>query len=97
MIKLTEVCELLSASSAAKRKYTLREVYINPEHVVSLHEASSYEQKLSEGLLPAGLDQRQRFTRLTLNRGMSGLDVVVVGPPEMIEDSLKRARGVLHG
>jgi hypothetical protein len=97
MIKLTEVCELLNAASAPKRKYTLREIYINPEHIVSLHEASSYAQKLVEGQLPPGLDQRQRFTRLKLNQGHTGLDIVVVGSPDIIQNSLGREREVLHG
>ena len=97
MIKLIEVCELVSAANTSKRKYTLREVYINPEHIVSLHEAFSYEQKLLEGMLPEGLDQRQKFTRLTLNRGTAGLDIIVVGEPNMIENDLQKERKILHG
>ena len=91
MIKLIEVCEILNASKGPDRKYTLREIYVNPEHIISLREASSYEQKM-----PEDLDPRQRFTRLMLNRGQTGSEIIVVGAPEMIEDKL-RMRGVLHG
>jgi len=96
MIKLVEICEILNASKGLKRKYTLREIYINPEHVVSLRAATAYKQKLAENVMPKDLDSRQEFTRLMLNRGQSGLEVIVVGAPEVIENKL-RLRGVLHG
>jgi len=96
VIKLIEVCEILNASKGPDRKYTLREIYVNPEHIISLREASSYEQKIVEGIMPEDLDPRQRFTRLMLNRGQTGSEIIVVGAPEMIEDKL-RMRGVLHG
>jgi len=96
MIKLVEICEILNASKGLKRRYTLREIYVNPEHVVSLRAATAYKQKLAENAMPKDLDSRQEFTRLMLNRGQSGLEVVVVGAPEVIENKL-RIRGVLHG
>jgi len=88
MIKLVEVCELLSASK--KQAYTLREVFVNPEHVVSLREESTIRHKLLEGSLPEGLDERQQFTKVILNRGQLGLDIIVVGSPQVIESKLQR-------
>jgi len=55
---------------------------------------------LTEGYLPEGLDQRQRFTRIYLDRGQTGIDIVVVGDPEVIQADLKKAKSnkeVLHG
>jgi len=100
MIKLIEVCEQLKASNSYQRRYTLREIFINPKHVVALREESSYTQKLEEGLLPEELDSRQQFTRLTLDRGQSGLDVIVIGAPHLVESKLResgRAKNVLKG
>ena len=97
MIKLIEVCELLNASNSSKQKYMLREIFINPKHIIALREEPNYKQKLLEKELPKELDMRQEFTRLTLNRGHSGLDIVVVGLPILIEEKIKGARHVLHG
>jgi len=98
MIKLVEVCEMINASSSSQRIYTLREIYVNPKHIVSLREESTFQQKLAEGKMPEGLDTRQGFTRVTLDRGQSGLDVIVVGQPSIIESKLKGVkRELLHG
>jgi len=97
VIKLIEICEMLHSSSAVSQKYTLREIYINPEHIISLREEPTYKQKLLEGKLPDDLDSRQEFTRVALNRGHSGLEVVVVGAPAAIKSKLKKEKEVLHG
>ena len=98
MIKLVEICESLSAAVEPQKSYILREIYVNPKHVISLREENSYKQKLAEGKLPDKLDSRQCFTRVTLDKGHSGLDVVVVGAPSLIESKLNRGeRELLHG
>ena len=98
MIKLVEVCALLKASKSAQQQFTLREIFINPKHVVALRAEPAYLQKLKEGRLPEELDSRQQFTRLTLDRGQAGLDVIVVGPAHMIESKLRGngEKQVLH-
>ena len=98
MIKLVEVCEVANASNSTQKSYTLREVYVNPKHVVSLREEHSYQQKLMEGEMPEGLDLRQGFTRVTLDRGQTGLDIIVVGPPHIVETKLEHnKKELLHG
>ena len=98
MIRLVEVCEVLNASNTSRQKYTLREVYINPKHVVSLREERNYKQKLEEGMLPENLDLRQQFTRLTLDKGHTGLEMIIVGAPQLVEQKLQgEARDVLLG
>ena len=97
MIKLIEVCELLRATNGSQKSYTLREIYVNPKHVISLREETSYKQKLAEGQLPDELDSRQSFTRITLDKGNSGLDVVVVGTPGIIESKFNNKKELLHG
>jgi hypothetical protein len=98
MIRLVEVCEILNASNTSRQKYTLREVYVNPKHVVSLREERNYKQKLEEGKLPEELDMRQQFTRLTLDKGSTGLEIVIIGAPQLVEQKLQgEGRDVLLG
>ena len=98
MVKLVEVCEKINASNSTQKSYTLREVYVSPEHVVSLREEHSFKQRLKEGVLPDSLDSRQGFTRITLDRGQTGLDIIVVGVPSIVEDKLQGGRReLLHG
>ena len=98
MIQLVEVCELLTASKNAKQRFTLREIYVNPKHIISLREDSNFERKLSEGVLPPELDGRQRFTRLTIDKGNAGLEIVVVGTPGAVAEKMRSTdRGLLQG
>jgi hypothetical protein len=98
MIQLIEVCELLKASKNSTQKYTLREVYVNPKHVISLREDGNFKRKLNEGALPSNLDDTHNFTRVTLDKGQTGLEMVVVGTPHTIEIKLRGGpRELLHG
>ena len=70
-------------------KYGLREVFINPSHVVCIRPEDVLKNKmLTEGAYPEGLHEEQGFTRLYLNRGQVGLDMVVVGSAEVVEAKL---------
>ena len=91
MIQLIEVCELSSASKNIKQRFTLREVYINPKHIISLREDMNFKQKLNEGQLPEGLNGEQRFTRVAIDKGHTGLEIIVVGHPTIIEAKMKGA------
>ena len=77
MIQLIEVCELSTASKNSQQRFTLREVYVNPKHVISLREDARFKQKLNEGVLPPDLDERQKFTRVTIDKGNAGQEIVV--------------------
>lgn len=92
LVTLTEVVANNAnhyGSSVATRTYTLREVTINPQHVICLREDSTMPNRLTEGSLPEGIDQRQRFTKVILDKGQSGLELVVVGSPNQISEKLK--------
>ena len=89
IIKLVEIFENSGASNRAFTSYSLREVYINPNHVVCLREDLSMKRKLEADMLPEDMNPDQQFTRVSLNRGHSGIDLVVVGPPGAIESKLK--------
>ncbi len=77
--------------------FSLREVYVNPEHVVCLREDGAAKKHLSEGRLPDELDDRQIFTKIHLNRGQSGIDITVVGDPNIVEEKLKSQKALLRG
>ena len=77
--------------------YALKEVFINPEHVVCLRADDLTRQQLHENKLPDELDKRQEFTRIQLNRGHNGLDLIVVGAPSLVEQKLKMPQQILHG
>jgi len=88
MVKLVEVCKTLN-------NYSLQEIYINPEHVVAIRSDNKTREALVEGRLPPGLSQGQSFTTLYLDRGQTGIDVVVVGCAEAIREKLGVVRRTL--
>ena len=91
MVKLVEVYE-------NSKGYVLREVYVNPKHVVSLREDSRLRSKLEEGILPAELRTEHVFTKMTLDKGTTGLEIIVVGPPSTVESKLRsNGRELLNG
>ncbi len=83
MVKLVEIVQTF------KDQYKLREIFINPVHVVYLREDITMSTRLTEGKLPDGLDTRQTFTKLQVHNGTTGSEFVVVGPPSIIENKLK--------
>ena len=89
MIQLVEVCQLSTASKNTRQQFTLREVYVNPKHVISRREDARFGEKLNEGMLPPELDERQKFTRVTIDKGNAGQEIVVVGPPSIIEAKMR--------
>ena len=86
-IKLVELYEQ-PTQRQTKDKWTLREVVVNPDYVVCLRPDARATVLLREGNLPDGLDARQEFTKIQMNRGTGGLDIVVVGAIGIIEDKL---------
>ncbi len=81
-IKFVEVYN--SGRGTGRHAYSLRSVYINPSHVVCLREDGDTTRLLEEGRLPDGLDDRQSFTRVSINKGTYGQDIVVIGPVEEV-------------
>ena len=95
LVKLTEVCQ--NKALTTKQSYSLREVFVNPEHVVMIREEARMRQLNEQGLLPDGLKTEHRFTKLTINRGHTGTEIVVVGAPDVVENSLNSRQQLLRG
>ena len=101
LVTLTEVVSNNAnhyGSSVANKVYTLREVTVNPAHVICLREDASMTNHLTEGRMPEGMDTRQRFTRVILDRGQAGLELTVVGDPNQVTEKLRLStRELLRG
>ena len=96
LVKFTEVCSHGTLTTTSE--YTLREVFVNPEHVVMIREDARIRQLNESGNLPSGLDTNHRFSKLTINRGQMGSEIIVVGAPDAVEGKLKHSRrSVLRG
>ena len=95
LIRLTEVHH--NSTLTTKSEYTLREVFVNPEHVVMIREEIRMKQLQENGRLPNNLNDAHRFTKLTINRGHTGTEIVVVGAPDIIEKTLNNNKQLLRG
>ena len=83
MVRLIEVYKNSTST------YTLREVFINPKHVVSLREDDRVKGKLNEGAFPADFSGDHRFTRVVLDKGNAGTELIVVGTPSTIQEKIR--------
>ena len=86
MIKLIEVYR--EKKLGASNIFNMREVYINPAHVVCMYDDLSMVKNLNEGYLPEDMDKRQSFTRLRLNQGQSLYQITVVGGMGIVSEKL---------
>ena len=96
LVRLTEVCKN-KALTTKQEDYSLREVFVNPEHVVMIREDARLQELNTRLPLTEGLNQGHRFTKLTINRGQTGTEIVVVGAPDMIEQSLNQNKKLIRG
>ena len=89
MIKLTEIVSRAGQYDQELRKnvvsYELRDVFVNPAHVVTMRDDEEYNEKISRKIVIDGLSGDVRFTRLSLNVGSNvTLKCTVAGSPESI-------------
>ena len=101
LVKLTEVYGNATATTnylSNKKVYALREIYVNPKHVVMIREENAIRRLNESGQLSAGLDANHRFSKITVNRGTGNADFVVVGAPEHVGQTLnKNQKQLLRG
>tara|TARA_R100001591_G_scaffold102851_1_gene109947 strand:+ start:225 stop:518 length:294 start_codon:yes stop_codon:yes gene_type:complete len=96
LVKLTEVCQRNTLTSS-KQEYSLRDVFVNPEHVVMIREDSRLGQLNENNSLLPGMDSSHQFTKLTINRGQTGTEIVVVGSPQLVEKKLQQNKQLIRG
>jgi hypothetical protein len=95
LVKLTEIHRNNVLTTGGG--YILREVFVNPEHVVMIREEARLQNLNEQGALGKGLSKGHRFTKLTINRGTTGCEIVVVGAPDIVEKSLNQTNTLLRG
>ena len=96
LVRLTEIFS--NGAVTTPDTYTLREVFVNPEHVVMIREERRLKEMNERGVINENLNKNHRFSKLTINRGQSGTDIVVIGAPDLIETKLQRtAKQLLRG
>tara|TARA_B100000131_G_scaffold149708_1_gene145286 strand:- start:448 stop:741 length:294 start_codon:yes stop_codon:yes gene_type:complete len=96
LVKLTEVCN--NGAVTTNKMYSLREIFVNPEHVIMIREEKRMKELNENGKVASGLDTAHRFSKLTINRGQTGTEIVVVGAPATIESVLKKnSKQLLRG
>ena len=100
LVKLTEVYGSSTTASylSGKKTYALREIYINPEHIVVIREEIGTRKLNETGQISSELDKNNRFSKITVNRGSGNTDFVVVGAPEHVGQTLnKNQKQLLRG
>jgi hypothetical protein len=96
LVRLTEVCS--NGACTTQQDYTLKEVFINPDHVIMIREEARLKQLNEQGLINTALSEGHEFSKLTINRGNTGTEIVVVGAPNIIETMLnKNNKQILRG
>ena len=95
VIRLVEVSRELNIAEG--KDYKLREVYVNPEHVVMIREEKRMRELNERGSVASGLDEAHQFSKITINRGPTGTEIVVVGSPDVVENTLNNAKRLLRG
>ena len=94
MKKLIEVTQ----NSTLSKRYSLREVFVNPEFVVSVVPDTNTKRLLNEGRLPDGLNTQTEFTRVTIHKGATGQEMIVVGDIADVRAKLfSNPKNVLRG
>jgi|TARA_R110000824_G_scaffold101450_3_gene241069 hypothetical protein len=88
LIKLTEVC--VNGTYSTSQNYLLKEVFINPDHVIMIREEARIKQLNEQGQVHKDLNPSHEFSKLTINRGNTGTEIVVVGGPSHIETKLNK-------
>ena len=95
LVKLTEVCGTGAVTTG--RRYSLREVFVNPEHVVMVREEHQMKNLNEQGILTEGLNKDHRFSKITIDKGTTGTDIVVIGDPNTVETALNKRSYLLRG
>ena len=83
MIRLVEVikksAEYDPKIGMNKSVFSLREVFVNPQMIVSARDEIGLQQKNSRDQIIDDLNKDSEFTALTLNAGTNGKTITVVG------------------
>ena len=91
MVKFVEVFE------SNNNNYNMREVVINPSHVIALREDDTAKRALNESRMPKGISPETSFTKVYLNSGNFNLMMTVASPISIVEQKLAGTKKILKG
>ena len=92
LVKLTE-----AVHDTTTNRYSLREVMVDSNHVVAVRVDPSMASALYEGRINDGLNPQTQFSRLYVGGGQYGLNLLIVGSPDLIQEKLHSYKAVLKG
>ncbi len=64
LVRLTEI--FANGAVTTPDTYTLREVFVNPEHVVMIREERRLKEMNERGVINENLNKNHRFSKLTI-------------------------------
>ena len=88
---ITKLIEIVPKTKVAKYsqtdvdKYVLRDIFVNSDCVVCVR-----EHNIERRFLPEDLNENHKFSRIFMQRGQNGMEILVVGEPSMIEQKLNK-------
>jgi hypothetical protein len=74
-----------------KDSYGLREVYLNPSHIVSMRHNEELNSKSKSVVLLEGLDKNVIFSQITISSTLGTEFVNVVGSPRSLANKIAKA------
>lgn len=99
MIKLVEVCK---KHFSMEEGFYLREIVVNPEHVVFLREDNDTKEEFNRinvrnEAKAKGLHAESSFTTIVINKGSMGVEMTVMGTVSEIHGKVNNSRKLLKG
>lgn len=94
MVRFVEVIENPYISDANAKRYSLRETYVNPDHVIMVREDASIKQNITEQN-SHGIDPRHSYSKIIINRGTTGQETIVIGTPQEVYEKLNSSQRTL--
>ena len=89
--------KFISLDRSTNGKYILREIMINPKHIVLIQEEASFG-KMHEGKLPEGLRPEVQFTSITVSDAPYNKQIMVVGSASEIQSKIfQKSKQLLRG
>jgi hypothetical protein len=99
MIKLVEVCK---KHFSLEEGFYLREIVVNPEHVVFLREDNDTKEEFGRiknrsEERTKGLHVESSFTKIVINKGSMGVEMTVMGTVSEVHGKVNNSRKLLKG
>ena len=90
-IKLIEVTK-----GIAPGRSSIREVYVNPQHIISVSEDPTLNQTLLAEIENLGLVHQTVFSKIIIQEGAGSRNMIVVGAPAEIYTKINKKQ-ILRG